>query len=148
MRYAISELTDANGHCSSTITKRFVFFTLSKIVNQSNGRMVATSITSASIPSLASSSAAPKATFIILLNETMVTSLPSLFTKHFPMGNTYSSSGTSPFSPYITSLSINITGSSSLIAAFNKPFASYGLLTEITFNPGMFAYILSKAVLC
>ena len=118
------------------------------MVNQSNGRIVATSITSASIPSFANSSAAPSATFIILLKDTIVTSFPSLFTKHLPIGKTYSPSGTSPFSPYITSLSIKTTGSSSLIAAFNKPLASYGVLTDITFKPGILAYKLSNAVLC
>ncbi len=41
-----------------------------------------------------------------------------------PIGMIYSPSGTSPLSPYITSLSMNITGSSSRMAAFNKPFAS------------------------
>ena len=94
------------------------------MVNQSNGRIVAKSITSASMPSFANSSAAPNATFIILLNDTIVTSFPVLFTKAFPIGNKYSSSGTSPLSPYITSLSINITGSSSRIALFNNPLAS------------------------
>ena len=91
------------------------FLTLSRMVNQSSGRMVAKSITSAYI-FFASSSAAPRATFIILLKETMVTSLPCLLTKALPMGKRYSSSGTSPFSPYITSLSIKITGSSSRMA--------------------------------
>ena len=110
--------------------------------------MVARSITSASIPSFANSSAAPKATFIILLKDTIVTSFPVRFTKALPMGNKYSSSGTSPFSPYKTSHSMNMTGSSSRIALFNKPLPSYGLLTEITFNPGILAYRDSKAVEC
>ena len=61
------------------------------------------------------------------------------------MGSVYSPSGTSPLSPYICSDSIKITGSSSLIADFSKPFASYGFEGTITFSPGQFAYQLSNA---
>ena len=110
--------------------------------------MVRRSITSALIFSFASSSAAPSATFIILLKETIVTSVPSLATFALPIGIIYSPSGTSPLSPYINSLSIKTTGSSSLMADLRSPFASYGLLTDITFMPGIFAYILSKEVEC
>jgi len=41
-----------------------------------------------------------------------------------PIGIKYSSSGTSPFSPYKTSHSINTTGSSSRMADFNRPLPS------------------------
>ena len=61
------------------------------------------------------------------------------------MGIVYSPSGTSPLSPYICSLSMKITGSSSRIADFNKPLASYGLEGTITFKPGVFANQFSKA---
>src|SRR5690606_19854975 len=98
------------------------------------GRIVLKSITSALIPSLANSSAASKATFMIFPKETMVTSLPSFTTLAEPSGVKYSPSGTSPLSPYICSDSIKITGSSSRIADFNKPFASAGFEGTTTFN--------------
>ena len=48
----------ATGQPSSTVTQRLVFCTLSITVAMSSGRRVLRSITSALIPSLASSSAA------------------------------------------------------------------------------------------
>ena len=62
-----------------------------------------------------------------------------------PIGIIYSPSGISILSPYICSDSINITGSSSRIAAFNKPLASYGFDGTITFKPGVLANQFSKA---
>src|SRR5690606_35200818 len=55
---------------------------------------------------------------------------------------------TSPLSPYICSLSIKITGSSSRIADFKSPLASYGLEGTTTFKPGVLANQLSKACEC
>ena len=91
------------------------------------------------------SSDAFKASFKIFPKETRVISFPERFTSATPMGRVYSPSGTSPLSPYICSDSIKITGSSSLIADFSKPFASYGFEGTITFSPGQFAYQLSNA---
>ena len=85
---------------------------------------------------------------MILPNDTIVTSFPGILTSAFPNGMRYSSSGTSPLSPYICSDSIKIIGSLSLIADFNNPLASYGLEGTTTFNPGQFAYQLSKACEC
>src|SRR6188768_4144664 len=64
------------------------------------------------------------------------------------IGTRYSPSGTIPFSPYICSLSMKITGSLSRMELFNKPFASEGLLGITTFKPGQFAYQFSKACEC
>ena len=57
-RAAISAPTPDCGQPSSTVTMRPVFFTDAMIVSVSIGRSVRRSITSASMPSLASSSAA------------------------------------------------------------------------------------------
>ena len=94
------------------------------------------------------SSAAFKATFIILPNDTMVTSRPARFTSATPIGMRYSPSGTMPLSPYICSLSMKITGSLSRMDVFNNPFASAGLLGTTTFKPGQLAYQFSNAWLC
>ena len=75
----------------------------------------------------------------------MVTSVPSLFISATPNGIVYSPSGTSPLSPYICSDSMKITGSLSLIAAFNNPLASYTVEGTTTFNPGVLANQFSKA---
>ena len=114
----------------------------------SSGRMVRKSITSTEIPSFANSSAANKAVFMIFPKETNVTSVPSRLISATPIGIMYSPSGTIPLSPYIFSDSMNTTGSLSRIAAFNKPFASYGFEGVITFKPGTCAYIDSKLWLC
>ena len=111
----------------------------------SRGRTVLKSITSQEIPSFFKLSAAAYASLIIFPKDTIVTSEPVIFTSATPIGRMYSSSGTSPLSPYICSLSINITGSSSLIAAFKRPLASYGLEGTTTFKPGQLANQLSKA---
>src|SRR5690606_7498966 len=63
-------------------------------------------------------------------------------------GMVYSSSGTSPLSPYICSDSIKITGSLSLMADLSNPLASFGLEGTTTFRPGQLAYQLSKACEC
>src|SRR5436309_14376239 len=48
-----------------------------------------------------------------------------------------SSAGTEPFSLYIILSSKKTTGLSSRIALFRRPFASYGVDGNTTFNPGM-----------
>jgi len=113
-----------NGHDSSKITNLFVFLTDSKIASTSRGLIVLRSINSTSIPSSFNLSTAIWACFNIFPNETRVTSLPGTLISAFPIGIKYYSSGTSPLSPYICSDSIKMTGSLSLIADFNKPFAS------------------------
>ena len=97
------------------------------------------------MPSLANSSAAANATFMILPNDTIVTSVPGRLMSATPIGSTYSPSGTSPLSPYICSDSIKMTGSSSRIAALSRPLASYTVLGTTTFRPGQLAYQLSNA---
>ena len=115
------------------------------IALSSRGLTVRKSIISHSIPSSDKTAAALYASFIILPKETIVTSVPSRFISATPKGIKYSPSGTSALSPYICSLSINITGSLSRIALFKSPFASFGLLGTTTFRPGQLAYQLSKA---
>ena len=66
----------------------------------------------------------------------MVTLSPFLLMSAFPIGTKYSLSGISPLSPYIFSDSITNTGSSSLMADFNNPFASYGVEGVTTLRPG------------
>jgi hypothetical protein len=65
----------------------------------------------------------------------MVTSFPSRFTNALPIGNKYSSSGTSPFSAvhYFT-LHEKSQDRHREWKTLIGPFASYGLLTEITFK--------------
>src|SRR3569832_1866409 len=70
----------------------------------------------------------------------MVTSVPLRLTSATPIGIKYSLSGTSPFIPYICSLSIKITGSLSRMALFKRPITSAGLDGTITLRPGVFAY--------
>ena len=114
----------------------------------SRGLTVRKSMISQEIPSFSNSSAALYASLIIFPKDTMVTSVPSRLISATPIGMTYSPSGTSPLSPYICSLSIKITGSSSRIADFKSPFASYGLEGTMTFKPGVLANQLSKACEC
>jgi len=73
---------------------------------------------------------------MIFPNDTIVTSLPGRFISATPIGIIYSPSGISPLSPYIFSDSKKTTGSLSLMAAFNNPFASYGVEGVITLSPG------------
>ena len=60
-----------------------------------------------------------------------------------PRGIRYSSSGTSPFIPYIISLSRKITGLLSRMAAFKRPLPSYGVEGETTLSPGTLVNIAS-----
>ena len=88
------------GQPSSTETIRLVFLTDSTIVSMSSGRIVRRSITSASIPSSASFSAAFSARSTISEKAVMVTSPPSRRTLALPIGTTKSSSfGTSKLWP-------------------------------------------------
>ena len=109
---------------SSTITQRFVFWTDRRIGASSSGRSVRGSMISHDTPSASSCSAAFIATLTIFDHATIVTSVPSRFTSATPIGTRYSPSGTSPFEPYSVSPSKKITGSSSRIADFSRPFAS------------------------
>ncbi|MNL74969.1 hypothetical protein D3C87_2006900 [compost metagenome] len=61
IRMPISAVTPDCGKPSSTATQRLVFCTEAITVSMSIGRMVRRSMTSASMPSLASASAAPSA---------------------------------------------------------------------------------------
>ena len=67
-------------------------------------------------------------------------SLPLFLTSAFPIGIVYSSSGTSPLtSRYVLLCSKKTTGSSSLMAVFNRPLASYGVEGVTTLSPGVCA---------
>ena len=106
--------------------------------------MVRKLITSASMPSLANSSAAAKALPTISAKAVMVTCLPgrSIFAR--PIGKTKSSpSGTSELWPYMISFSRKITGLGSRIAAFSKPLASAAFHGATTLRPGQWAYQLA-----
>ncbi len=83
--------TPANGQPSSTVTIRFVFFTLATIVSMSSGRSERRLMTSASMPCSASASAAYIATPTMMLKATRVTRSParSIFAR--PIGSTKSS---------------------------------------------------------
>ena len=75
------------GQPSSTETIRLVFLTDSTMVSVSSGRIVRRSMTSASIPSSASFSAAFSARSTISENAVMVTSSPSRRTLALPIGS-------------------------------------------------------------
>src|ERR1019366_3710577 len=79
---------------SWAITRRPVFLTDAKIVSSSNGSSVSGSITSQSMPSWASSSAAARERYKLMCVATTVTVVPARFTTALPMGKKYSSSGT------------------------------------------------------
>src|SRR5690554_2562616 len=76
-RAAISAPKPAVLGASCTITQRPVLLTDSAMVAKSSGRRVATSMTSALMPSLASLSAASRASFTCAPQVTRVTSVPS-----------------------------------------------------------------------
>src|SRR5215510_2107195 len=73
----------------------------------------------------------------MLLVATIVISVPTRFTSATPKGRVYSSAGTGPLSLYIILSSKKTTGLSSRIAVFKRPFASYGVEGNTTFNPGI-----------
>ena len=67
-------------------TYRLVFLTDLLMASMSRGRILRRLMTSALMPSLASASAASRLCVTILLCATIVTSLPSRSTLHFPIG--------------------------------------------------------------
>ncbi len=121
------------------MTQRCVRATEPRTASRSNGRSVRGSITVASMPSFASSSAAFVATKRIFCQATMVTSPPWRTTSAWPNGMSSSPSSTSPFDPYSTSDSMKTIGSSSRMAVLRSPFASRGVAGTATLSPGMYA---------
>ena len=136
---AMCEASPQRGLASSTITRRPVFFTDSRMVSSSSGDTVRRSITSASMPSLARVSAAFKACTAVRLTPSNVTSLPGRATAALPMGTMCSPPGTSPFRVYMVMCSQKMTGSSSRMEAVSRPLASAALEGATTFKPGMLA---------
>ena len=67
----------------------------------------------------------------------MVTSPPARLMSALPSGIASSPSGTSPFIPYSTLCSKNITRSSSRIEASSRPLASAGVDGATHLMPGM-----------
>ena len=120
----ISAPTDAKECDSSAITRRFVFFTELTIVSISSGLIVRGSMTSTETSnSCWIFSAACNASGTVIERATIVQSVPSRFTSATPSGIVKSSSsGTSPFSPYIRSCSMKMTGLSSRIDDFQQSF--------------------------
>src|SRR5207253_10456678 len=106
------------GHPSSTTTARLVLATDAVIDASSSGRSERRSTTSAEIPSCsASCSAALRATATVLEWQINVTSCPVRLTSAWPIGTTYSPSGTSPLVFYNISPSTTITGLSPRVSA-------------------------------
>src|SRR5207248_1402376 len=83
-----------------------------------------------------SCSAALSATATVLEWQIRVTSWPVRLTSAWPIGTTYSPSGTSPLMLYNISPSSTITGLSSRIAALSRPLASAGVAGATTLRPG------------
>ncbi len=133
---------------SSTVTKRPVFATDARIVVASSGTSDRTSITSASIPSRASRSAASRAFGTIAPSAQIVTSLPGRSTLAEPSRSTISPSGTSPLLAYRTFGSTTITGSGSRTAAANSPIMSAGVDGTTTLRPGIAIAQLSTLCEC
>ena len=73
-----------------------------------------------------------------------MTSRPARLTSDTPIGKVYSSSGTSPLTPYSRACSMNMTGLSDRIAVFSRPLASYGVAGITTINPGTWANQASR----
>ena len=88
----ISAPMPATGQPSSTDTTREVFFTLSMMVAVSSGRRVRRLITSASMPSAASRSAAFRAMPTMMPKATRVTAVPCRSILARPIGTMKSSS--------------------------------------------------------
>ena len=97
---AISAPMPAKGQPSSTVTRRLVFSTEASTASPSSGRSERRSITSASMPSAASVSAASNARPTMIEKAATVTSLPVRATAALPMGTRCSpSAGTSKLWP-------------------------------------------------
>ena len=106
--------------------------------------MVRRSMTSASMPCFASSSAAVSATPTMRENAVMVTASPGRTILALPIGTIQSGSvGTWKLWPYSTSFSRKMTGLGSRIAALSRPLASAADQGETTFKPGQCAYQLA-----
>ena len=103
--------------------------------------MVRRSITSASMPSAASASAASSARGTIWPAATMVMSSPARAMRATPKGTKCSPTGTSPFEAKSAFGSSMITGSPARSAVFISPLASAGVEGTQTTRPGMCAKI-------
>ena len=116
------------GKPSSTVTNLLVFITLFTMVSLSKGLIVLRLITSQSIPSLASISAAFSEYLTLREYPTIVTCFPSLMIFALPIGITKSleraSSLISKVYPYRFSFYKNMTTYPDLMAAFNNPLLS------------------------
>ena len=113
------------------------------------GTSVRRSTTSTEMPCVASCSAAARLLVTMCDQATRVTSDPGRFTSARPSGTTNpSSSGTSPSAMYSSLCSMKITGSSSRMAAFSRPFASAGAAGITTLSPGMWQNSASRLCEC
>src|SRR5690606_11120859 len=123
---------------SSTVTRRPVCATSSRIVCVSSGTSERTSTTVARMPcSFSRISAACIARGTISASAAIVTSSPRRSTFALPSGSTCSPSGTSPFVAYSDFCSKNSTGSSSRIDAASRPLTSAGYAGATTLSPGI-----------
>src|SRR4051812_33434837 len=120
---------------SSTTTSRLVFSTERSTVAASSGRSVRMSMTSQSMPSAASVSAADRHSCSRRMALTTVMSEPGRTT--FASPSVATSPSTSPFIEYRRLCSKNNTGLSSRIAAFSSALASAGVDGATSLSPGM-----------
>ena len=114
----------------------------------SRGCTVRRSITSQSMPSPASSSAAASASLAMRDQATSVTSWPCRVTRAAPSGISYSSSGTGPFAPSRRLCRTTTTGLSSRSAATSRPFMSPALAGITVLSPGRGHSRASRLWLC
>ncbi len=84
---------------SCAISKRLVRATDSRMVVVSSGATVRRSITSTEMPSVATSSAAARASCTMRDTDTSVRSLPGRTIAARPIGTTWSAGGCGPFIP-------------------------------------------------
>ena len=113
--------------------------TLFTIVSTSSGMIVRRSITSASIPSPASASAASSARGTICPAATSVIASPSRAIRATPKGTKCSPTGTSPLEAKSAFGSSMMTGSPARSAVFIRPLASAGVEGTQTIRPGICA---------
>src|SRR3984893_4950045 len=150
---ASSEMTvapqPARCTCSSTTINRPVRRTLFSTVSTSSGRSHCKSITSTSIPSWLSCSAAVTARSAMRRVATTVTSDPARTTAALPTSRTELSSRTTvPFRSRSPLCSKTRTGSSSRMAARSSPYAALGELAAATLSPGSCRYHDSPVAEC
>eukprot|EP01139_Manchomonas_bermudensis_P023627 Amastigsp_a841314_229.p3 type:complete len:124 gc:universal Amastigsp_a841314_229:193-564(+) len=116
------------GQPSSTVTSRFVFFTVAMMASRSSGRSDRRLMTSAETPWASRVAAASIAWRTPLPNVTIETSLPSRIVLALPNGSTKSllrmSALTGKDMPYRISFSSTQTGPLSRTAALRSPRAS------------------------